>query len=117
IAVDVAALDCAAEIKHLHTIAVHGTSADRQVEIFGKARISGRRRLTALKEVVDWAAAETRVSNDKAWSCPGYQPVTHAGFPLSSRPPIKPHTFQGRRPCAGRGDEWQRRSTSSMDRI
>jgi len=66
IAVDVAALDCAAEIKHLHTIAVHGTSADRQVEIFGKARISGRRRLTALKEVVDWAAAETRVSNDKA---------------------------------------------------
>jgi hypothetical protein len=38
----------------------HGTSADRQIEIFGKAKAAGRRRLTALKEVIDWAAAETQ---------------------------------------------------------
>ena len=37
-----------------------GTSADRQIDIFGKASAAGRRRLTALKEVVDWAAAETQ---------------------------------------------------------
>jgi len=36
-----------------------GTSADRQVERFAKAKAAGRRRLTALKEVIDWAAAET----------------------------------------------------------
>jgi len=57
---DAAALGCTAEIKHLLAIAAHGTSADRQIEIFGKAKAAGRRRLTALKEVVDWAAAETQ---------------------------------------------------------
>jgi carboxylate-amine ligase len=60
IAGDIEELECAGEIRHLHTIAAHGTSADRQIEIFGKAREAGRRRLTALKEVVDWAAAETQ---------------------------------------------------------
>jgi len=60
IAEDAAALDCAAQIKHLHVIAAKGTSADRQIEIFGKARLAGRRRLTALKDVVDWAAVETQ---------------------------------------------------------
>jgi hypothetical protein len=49
-----------AEIEHLHTIVAGGTSADRQVDIFTKATAAGRRRLTALKEVVDWAAAETQ---------------------------------------------------------
>ena len=61
IAEDVEALDCAGEIRHLHVIAAHGTSADRQIEIFSKAKASGRRRLTALKDVVDWAASETQV--------------------------------------------------------
>ncbi|HMF24375.1 MAG TPA: carboxylate-amine ligase [Pseudolabrys sp.] len=60
IAEDITALACAAQIKHLHAIAAQGTSADHQIEIFGKARLAGRRRLTALKEVVDWAAAETQ---------------------------------------------------------
>ena len=60
IAADAAALGCAAEIKHLFAIAAHGTSADRQIEIFSKAKAAGRRRLTALKEVVDWVAAETQ---------------------------------------------------------
>jgi carboxylate-amine ligase len=60
IAEDVDALSCSGEIRHVHTIAANGTSADRQIDIFGKARASGRRRLTALKEVVDWAAGETQ---------------------------------------------------------
>jgi len=60
VAEDAAALDCVAEIEHLHTIVAGGTSADRQVDIFTKATAAGRRRLTALKEVVDWAAAETQ---------------------------------------------------------
>jgi carboxylate-amine ligase len=60
IAQDAAALDCAAEINHLLTIAAKGTSADRQIEVFSKATNAGRRRLTALKDVVDWAATETQ---------------------------------------------------------
>jgi hypothetical protein len=42
-----------------------GTSADRQIEIFSKAMAAGRRRLTALKEVVDWAAAETQALGER----------------------------------------------------
>ena len=63
IAEDVDALGCAGEIRHLDAIATKGTSADRQIEIFGRAKAAGRRRLTALKEVVDWAAAETQSLN------------------------------------------------------
>jgi carboxylate-amine ligase len=62
IAEDIEALDCAGEIRHLHAIVTHGTSADRQIEIFGKAKSAGRRGLTALKDVVDWAAAETQAT-------------------------------------------------------
>jgi glutamate---cysteine ligase / carboxylate-amine ligase len=65
VAEDVAALDCTAEIEHLHTIVAGGTSADRQVDIFSKATAAGRRRLTALKEVVDWAAAETQAFGER----------------------------------------------------
>jgi len=59
IAEDVEALGCAAEIAQLDRILAEGTSADRQVDLFTRARAAGRRRLTALKEVIDWAAAET----------------------------------------------------------
>ena len=62
IAEDAEALGCAAQIKHLDTIVAHGTSADRQIEIFGKAKAAGRRRLTAIKEVIDWVAAETQTN-------------------------------------------------------
>ena len=61
IAEDADALGCVNEIRHLQVIAAQGTSADRQIEIFGKAKAAGRRRLTALKEVIDWAAAETQM--------------------------------------------------------
>ena len=59
IAEDVAALACEREIAHLAEIVANGTSADRQVDIFTQAKAAGRQRLTAIKEVIDWAARET----------------------------------------------------------
>ena len=59
IAKDVEALGCAADIKHLNRIIENGTSADHQVDIFGKSKAAGRKRLTAIADVVDWVAAET----------------------------------------------------------
>jgi glutamate---cysteine ligase / carboxylate-amine ligase len=59
IAPDVAAFGCEAEIERLDAILAQGTSADRQIDIYGKASAAGRRRLTALKDVIDWAAGET----------------------------------------------------------
>ncbi|MGH6727559.1 MAG: carboxylate-amine ligase [Pseudolabrys sp.] len=60
IAEDVEALGCAAEIARLDGILAEGTSADRQIDMFVKAKASGRRRLTAIKDVIDWTAAETQ---------------------------------------------------------
>ena len=60
IAEDADVLGCVNEIRDLHVIAAQGTSADRQIATFRKATAAGRRRLTALKEVIDWAAAETQ---------------------------------------------------------
>jgi carboxylate-amine ligase len=60
IAGDMTALGCAKDIRRLDAILTEGTSADRQVEIFGKAKAAGRQRLAAMKDVVDWAAATTR---------------------------------------------------------
>ncbi len=59
VAEDVAAFDCAAEIARLDGILAEGTSGDRQIDIFTRAKAAGKRRLTAIKEVIDWAAAET----------------------------------------------------------
>ena len=59
VAPDAAALGCAETLAHLDTILAGGTSADRQVAIYRAARDAGRQRLTAVKEVIDWAAAET----------------------------------------------------------
>lgn len=56
---DVAALDCGAEIAQLRRIVVEGTSADRQIAIYQDALKAGRKRLTALKEVIDSVARET----------------------------------------------------------
>jgi carboxylate-amine ligase len=61
IAEDIDALGCGADIKHLDKIIASGTSADRQVELFGMAKAAGRQRLTAIAEVIDWVAAETLV--------------------------------------------------------
>jgi carboxylate-amine ligase len=56
---DIAALGCQKEIARLGQIVSKGTSADRQIDIYTKARAAGRQRLSAMKDVVDWAAAET----------------------------------------------------------
>ena len=60
IAEDVDALGCQPEIARLSAIVSAGTSADRQIDIFSKAKAAGRRRLTAIKDVIDWAAVETQ---------------------------------------------------------
>jgi carboxylate-amine ligase len=57
---DVDALGCAAEIARLNAIVADGTSADRQIDFFTKAKAAGRQRLTAIKDVIDWVAAETQ---------------------------------------------------------
>jgi carboxylate-amine ligase len=60
IADDVAAFGCDRDIARLSDILTHGTSADRQIDIYTRARAAGRQRLTAIKEVIDWAGAETQ---------------------------------------------------------
>lgn len=59
IAEDIAAFGCEKEIARLRGIVKDGTSADRQIAIFEKAKKAGRRRLTAIHEVIDWAGRET----------------------------------------------------------
>ncbi len=59
IAEDVDALGCGADIKHLNTIIKDGSSADRQIDIYKKAKAGGRKRLTATTDVIDWVATET----------------------------------------------------------
>jgi len=60
VAPDAAALNCGDTLAHLDTIVSEGTSADHQVAVYRAARDAGRQRLTAVKEVIDWAAAATR---------------------------------------------------------
>jgi carboxylate-amine ligase len=57
---DAKALDSADAIARLDRIVAEGTSADRQSAIYSKAKANGQQRLTALKDVVDWAAKETQ---------------------------------------------------------
>lgn len=56
---DIEALGCRDEIRHLAKIIKGGTSADRQIGIFNEARAAGRRRLTAIHDVIDWVGQET----------------------------------------------------------
>ncbi len=87
IAEDVKALGCGTDIKHLATIVKEGTSADRQIDIFTKAKAAGRKRLTAITDVIDWVAAETQAQKPgrTAPLAPqGLKPVTRPGFPLAS---------------------------------
>jgi glutamate---cysteine ligase / carboxylate-amine ligase len=65
IAEDIEALGCAGEIRRLHRILIEGTSADRQIDMFTKAKSAGRRRLTAIKDIIDWAARETQAFGGK----------------------------------------------------
>jgi carboxylate-amine ligase len=56
---DVDALDCLGELDQLREVARSGSSADAQIQVYQAARANGRQRLTALKDVVDWAATTT----------------------------------------------------------
>ena len=57
-----AALGCNGTLAQLDTILAEGTSADRQIAVYRAARDAGGQRLTAVKEVIDWAATETLAS-------------------------------------------------------
>ena len=60
VAEDAATFACDREIAHLHRIISIGTSAAEQIAVYNRAKAAGRRRLTALKDVVDWAGEVTR---------------------------------------------------------
>ena len=59
IADDAEALSCVNEITHARTILKRGSSADEQLKIYDNARMVGRSRQSALREVVDWLYQET----------------------------------------------------------
>ena len=59
IAEDAEALDCAAEVAHVRTIAREGSSADGQIAVFEAALKRGMSERAALGNVVDWLAKET----------------------------------------------------------
>ncbi len=63
---DVEALGCRTEIGHIERIVAGGTSADRQIGLFNEAKTAGRRRLTAIKDVIDWVGAETLATGQPA---------------------------------------------------
>lgn len=51
---DAEALDCVREISHARAIVARGSSANQQVQVYAQARIAGRSRPKALKDVVDY---------------------------------------------------------------
>jgi glutamate---cysteine ligase / carboxylate-amine ligase len=87
---DVKHFGCAGEIGRLTRLIDNGTSADRQIEVYEQAREAGRSRLRALREVVDWAAAQTR-DVDGARGEPFRKPVQSEArdADAASMPPAK----------------------------
>jgi len=62
---DAEALGCAAEIGNAHDIVRRGTSAHRQVAVYGQALAGGATPEEALKQVVDWLIGETLYGLDE----------------------------------------------------
>ncbi len=56
---DAKALDCVAEVNHCKTIALEGTSADRQIALFKKLAAEGASDREALKAIVEQLRTET----------------------------------------------------------
>jgi carboxylate-amine ligase len=56
---DAEALDCVHEISHARAIVARGSSAHQQVHVYSQARIAGRSRTRALKDVVDFLLRTT----------------------------------------------------------
>ncbi|MBV9653391.1 MAG: carboxylate-amine ligase, partial [Acetobacteraceae bacterium] len=59
VAEDADALGCVAEIESARTIIAEGTSADRQLAVYGDAPQRGLNNGAALAAVVDWLAEAT----------------------------------------------------------
>jgi glutamate---cysteine ligase / carboxylate-amine ligase len=59
VADDASALDCEADLRHLTTIMVRGTSAHQQLDVYRRARSAGNSHHAALVAVVDWLARAT----------------------------------------------------------
>src|ERR1043166_3052 len=56
---DAEALECVREISHARTILTRGSSAHQQVQVYSQARIAGRSRTKALKDLVDFLLRAT----------------------------------------------------------
>jgi glutamate---cysteine ligase / carboxylate-amine ligase len=56
---DAEALECVREISHARTILTRGSSAHQQVQVYSQARIAGRSRTKALKDLVDFLLKAT----------------------------------------------------------
>jgi carboxylate-amine ligase len=63
---EIDAFGCASEIGHLDRIVAEGSSGDRQIAMFKQATAAGRPRVQAVRDVIDWAAAETLATADLA---------------------------------------------------
>jgi glutamate---cysteine ligase / carboxylate-amine ligase len=59
VADDASALDCEADLRHLTTIMVRGTSAHQQLDVYQQCRSGGGSHHAALVAVVDWLARAT----------------------------------------------------------
>lgn len=57
--IEAARWGCLAEVEHARTILTRGTSADRQLDIFTRARAGGADQEEACRKVVDWLIEET----------------------------------------------------------
>lgn len=53
-------LGCQAEVEHMREVLKHGTSADKQIDVYEKALVANRDEASALKRVVDFLIEETR---------------------------------------------------------
>ncbi len=60
LAQDAELLDCKAEIEHVREIMKHGTSADKQLDVYEKALVANRDEDSSLHRVVDFLIDETR---------------------------------------------------------
>jgi carboxylate-amine ligase len=71
---DAEALDCVREISHARAIVARGSSAHQQVQVYAQARIAGRSRPKALKDVVDFLLRMTVQFDDDATMSPRQEP-------------------------------------------
>ena len=57
--IEAARCGCLAEVEHARTILKRGTSADRQLDVYSRARAGGADQQEACRQVVDWLIDET----------------------------------------------------------